>query len=80
VDKLTNEVLPVLADKDNHTIDAPRYAVEDLRRAATMVAHRLSSPRRWTCKIIIIMVGITAYWLGYWQQRFELWLSRRRGQ
>ncbi len=32
-DKLTNEVLPKLADKHNNTIDALRYAVEALRRA-----------------------------------------------
>ena len=31
-DPLTNEVTPVLADKDNHTIDALRYAVEAIRR------------------------------------------------
>jgi len=32
-DKLTNEVLPTLADKENHTIDALRYAVESIRRS-----------------------------------------------
>jgi phage terminase large subunit len=32
VDPLTGEVLPVLADKHNHVIDALRYAVEGLRR------------------------------------------------
>ncbi len=32
-DKLTGEVLPVLEDKKNHTIDALRYALESLRRA-----------------------------------------------
>lgn len=32
-DPLTGEVLPVLEDKDNHTIDALRYALEALRRA-----------------------------------------------
>lgn len=32
IDKLTDEVLPVLEDKDNHTIDALRYAVEGVRR------------------------------------------------
>lgn len=31
-DPLTGEVLPVLEDKDNHTIDALRYALEALRR------------------------------------------------
>lgn len=31
-DKLTGEVLPILEDKDNHTIDALRYALEGLRR------------------------------------------------
>jgi phage terminase large subunit len=32
VDQQTGDVLPVLADKDNHVIDALRYAVEGLRR------------------------------------------------
>ncbi len=31
-DPLTNEVLPELADKDNHVIDSARYALEDIRR------------------------------------------------
>jgi phage terminase large subunit len=34
VDPLTNLVLPRLADKDNHVIDALRYACEGARRAA----------------------------------------------
>ena len=33
VDKLTGQVLPRLADKDNHIIDALRYACEGARRA-----------------------------------------------
>jgi phage terminase large subunit len=32
VDKRTEQVLPVLDDKHNHTIDAVRYAVESVRR------------------------------------------------
>jgi hypothetical protein len=32
LDKLTGQVTPVLADKDNHMIDALRYAVEGVRR------------------------------------------------
>lgn len=35
-DKLTDEVLPVLEDKENHVIDALRYALEGLRRATPM--------------------------------------------
>lgn len=31
IDKLTEQVLPILEDKKNHTIDALRYAVEDIR-------------------------------------------------
>ena len=31
VDKLTEQVLPVLVDAKNHTIDALRYSVEDVR-------------------------------------------------
>lgn len=33
VDEHTEEVLPVLDDKNNHTIDALRYALEELRRS-----------------------------------------------
>jgi phage terminase large subunit len=33
VDDLTGNVLPILADKDNHVIDALRYACEGARRA-----------------------------------------------
>lgn len=32
IDKLTNQILPILEDKKNHTIDAIRYAVEAVRR------------------------------------------------
>lgn len=32
-DATTNQVLPILQDKDNHVIDAARYAVESTRRA-----------------------------------------------
>lgn len=35
-DPLTGLVLPVLADKDNHVIDALRYALEGARRAANV--------------------------------------------
>lgn len=35
-DKLTNEVLPKLADKNNNTIDALRYACEALRREGSV--------------------------------------------
>lgn len=33
VDQHTGEILPVLEDKNNHTIDALRYALEELRRS-----------------------------------------------
>lgn len=32
IDPLTNQVLPILEDKDNHLIDAARYATEALRK------------------------------------------------
>jgi phage terminase large subunit len=46
VDPLTSLVLPVLSDKDNHMIDALRYAMEGVRRAK-VVTHkpRPSRPR-----------------------------------
>ena len=37
IDKKTDEVLPKLADKKNHTIDSLRYAVESLRRASNVL-------------------------------------------
>jgi phage terminase large subunit len=37
VDKLTQEVIPVLEDKDNHCIDSLRYAVESVRRKTTFM-------------------------------------------
>lgn len=37
IDEKTGEVLPMLADKDNHVIDALRYACEGIRRAAKPV-------------------------------------------
>lgn len=46
VDPLTDLVLPVLADKDNHLIDALRYACEGVRRAKaiTPVARAVAIP------------------------------------
>lgn len=40
VDPLTEQVLPVLADKDNHVIDALRYACEGARKATKPTEHR----------------------------------------
>jgi phage terminase large subunit len=33
VDPLTDEILPIIEDKNNHVIDALRYACEGIRRA-----------------------------------------------
>lgn len=40
VDKKTDTVMPVLEDKQNHVIDAVRYACEGLRRAGKRVENR----------------------------------------
>jgi phage terminase large subunit len=40
IDDLTGQVLPKLADKDNHTIDALRYACEGVRKAKQHVENR----------------------------------------
>jgi phage terminase large subunit len=47
VDEHTGEVLPKLADKKNHTIDALRYAVESHRRSNVpfVVPYSVSVPR-----------------------------------
>lgn len=44
-DPQTTEVLPVLEDKDNHTIDALRYALEALRRAGKKPDKEPEKPR-----------------------------------
>lgn len=40
IDKLTDEVLPVLEDKENHVIDALRYALEGARRSVAQPSIR----------------------------------------
>lgn len=48
-DPHTGEVLPVLSDKDNHTIDALRYSLEELRRSGYKPREeqaRKTQPRR----------------------------------
>ena len=50
VDKLTDAVLPVLADKDNHVMDALRYACESARRTKTVARKApkmIPSESRW---------------------------------
>lgn len=44
-DPLTNQVLPVLEDKNNHVIDAVRYACEGARRATKAKAKTETKPR-----------------------------------
>jgi len=46
-DPLTGQVLPILADKDNHVLDALRYACEGVRRAQRQptVTRRIAPPR-----------------------------------
>lgn len=54
VDDKTDEVLPVLADKDNHVIDALRYALEGMRLGGggvhvdeAILAQVMQAGRRW---------------------------------
>lgn len=46
VDKQTEDVLPYLEDKNNHTIDALRYALEELRRSGYKPAETKPTKRR----------------------------------
>ena len=46
VDKATEKVLPVLVDKDNHFIDALRYAVEGVRRSEKAKANMIPTISR----------------------------------
>jgi len=41
IDGKSGAVLPVLADKDNHTIDSLRYAIEGVRRSNTVTRTEL---------------------------------------
>jgi phage terminase large subunit len=54
-DPLTQQVIPVLADKDNHCIDALRYACEGVRRAAKTVI---------TARKVLLPAGNSTSWLG----------------
>lgn len=45
-DPQTGEVLPLLEDKDNHTIDALRYALEELRRSGYKPRDGARQPRQ----------------------------------
>lgn len=47
-DKLTDEVLPIIEDKNNHVIDALRYACEGIRKAK--IVKRVIEPVRHTRK------------------------------
>jgi len=48
IDPQTEQVLPILEDKKNHTIDALRYACEGLRRARKPVAPKaVEEPAGW---------------------------------
>jgi phage terminase large subunit len=49
-DPLTDAVLPILSDKNNHVIDALRYAVEAVRRGAAVAkpqARPVPTVNRW---------------------------------
>lgn len=51
-DRLTGRILPIIEDKDNHCIDALRYALEGVRRAArvtkpTQIAAPIPTVNRW---------------------------------
>lgn len=46
IDPHTEEILPVLGDKNNHTIDALRYALEELRRSGYKPQDEAKKPRR----------------------------------
>ena len=45
-DQHTGEILPVLEDKNNHTIDALRYALEELRRSGFKPSEAATTPQR----------------------------------
>ncbi len=46
IDPQTNEVLPIIEDKNNHVIDALRYACEGIRKANTIKRQVVTAPAR----------------------------------
>jgi len=44
-DPLTGQIMPILEDKDNHYIDALRYACEGARRAGVKIEKKPERPR-----------------------------------
>lgn len=55
MDALTGQIVPILADKDNHCIDALRYACEGVRRAQKPTVTR---------KIAAPQISTNAGWMG----------------
>jgi phage terminase large subunit len=45
-DKQTGAILPVVEDKNNHLIDALRYAVEGLHRKGKLIPQGQAEPKR----------------------------------
>lgn len=46
IDPQTNEILPIIEDKNNHVIDALRYACEGIRKANTIKRQVVTAPQR----------------------------------
>jgi phage terminase large subunit len=46
IDEHTGDILPMLEDKNNHTIDALRYALEELRRSGWKPTETKAPPKR----------------------------------
>ena len=45
IDPLTNKVMPILSDKNNHVIDALRYACEGVRKAGKPKNEKITTYR-----------------------------------
>jgi phage terminase large subunit len=57
-DRLTGDILPKLADRDNHVIDALRYALEGARKAIGGTFEYQSAGRREMADLDDYMIGI----------------------
>jgi len=79
IDKLTNEVLPVLEDKRNHVIDSLRYGTEGVRRAMvfaegehepSITTEAKKVPAAWTrvASLWIDAHKVSVVWLSYNRQ------------
>jgi hypothetical protein len=81
VDPLTNQALPLLEDKNNHCIDALRYACEAVRRAKQDSYEQRQTPHnneRWMRLTLCAMSPLRMGFVLFRTRRPTFWPRRRR--